>query len=148
MKKFEITITTKQGKKQVTVHIDGKTAALLENCPPDVRQVYLEEAYKEKCQEIAETRRHISLEKSMANGHDFVSPTDTPIDTMIKAEETAYVKSVLDKLTDKQKEVFTLHSFDRWKFEKIAEKMGVSVQCVHQIYQAAIKKLKKFLQTP
>lgn len=29
MKTFEISITTKQGKKQVTVHIDGKTAALL-----------------------------------------------------------------------------------------------------------------------
>ena len=54
-------------------------------------------------------------------------------------------KTLLEKLTDKQREVFILHAFEGWTLEKIGKKMGVSFQCVHQIYVAAIKKLKKFL---
>ena len=145
MKKFEIMITTKQGEKKVSVSVDDKTALLLENCSQEVRQAYLESEYKEQLQERAETRRHISLETSIANGHDFISPADSPLDETIKNEESIYVKGLLSKLTDKQYKVFTLYVFEGLTLEKIGKIMGVSFQCVHEIYQAAIKKLKKFL---
>ena len=71
MKKFEITITTKQGEKKVSVYVDSETAAMLKTCPEEVRLAYLKEIYKEQLLERKETRRHVSLEKITANGHDF-----------------------------------------------------------------------------
>ena len=46
MKKFEITITTKQGEKKVKVYLDGETAAILKTCPEEIRIAYLTEEYK------------------------------------------------------------------------------------------------------
>ena len=145
MKKFEIIVTTKQGEKKVSVYVDSETAAMLKNCPEEVRLTYLKEIYKEQLLERKETRRHVSLEKITANGHDFESSDKSPTEKIIEAEENEYIKSLLDKLTDKQQEAFILHAFEGWNFEKIGKKMGVSFQCVHQFYEAAIKKLKKFL---
>ncbi len=148
MKKFEIIVTTKRGTRKVNVSVDSQTVAMLENCTAEVRQTYLEEEYKAQMQERAETRRHISLETSIANGHDFESPTGTPLDELLKSEESGYIKILLDKLTVKQYKVFTLFVFEGISLHKIAEKMGLSVPTVHEIYHAAIKKLKKFLETP
>ena len=145
MKKFEIIITTKQGEKKVKVYLDSETAAILKTCPEEIRIAYLTEEYKAQMLERAETRRHVSLDKVTANGRDFESADKSPTERIIEAEESEYVKSLLDKLTDKQREVFILHAFEGWNFEKIGKKMGVSFQCAHQFYEAAIKKLKKFL---
>ena len=145
MKKFEIIVTTKQGEKKVGVYVDGETAAILKECSEEVRLAYLKELYKEQLLERKETRRHISLNKAMDNGHDFESQDKSPTEKIIEVEESEYIKSLLDKLTDKQRETFVLHAFEGWTLEKIGKKMGVSFQCVHQFYEAAIKKLKKFL---
>ena len=145
MKKFEIIVTTKQGEKKVRVYVDCETAAMLKDCSEEIRLAYLKELYKEQLLERKETRRHVSLEKITANGRDFESSDKSPMETIIEAEESEYVKNLLEKLTDKQREVFILHAFESWTLEKIGKKMGVSFQCVHQIYEAAIKKLKKFL---
>ena len=148
MKKFEIVITTKQGEKKVKLYIDNETATILKDCSEEIRLAYLKEEYKAQMRERAETRRHISLDKSMDNGHDFESQDKSPLAEILEAEEESYIKSLLDKLTDKQREVFILHAFERWTLKKIGKKMGVSFQCVHQIYEAAIKKLKNFYKTP
>ncbi len=144
MKTFEIMITTEQGKeKTVKVTVDDQTAVALKSCPPDVKQIYLEDVYKEQRQDRKETRRHISLETSIANGHDFESSDDNPMDKLLKKEGNACVKNLLDKLTDRQKEVFTLYVFEGWTFDKIAENFGVSRQRIQQIYGDSIKKLEK-----
>ena len=145
MKKFEIIVTTKQGEKKVSVYVESETAAMLKECSEEIRLAYLKELYKEQLLERKETRRHVSLEKITANGHDFESQDKSPTEKIIEAEETARIKELLDKLTDKQRETFVLHAFEGWTLEKIGKKMGVSFQCVHQFYEAAIKKLKKFL---
>ncbi len=146
--KFEIIVKKKQGEKQVSVSVDKDIADLLENCSAEVRQTYLEGEYHAQLKNRAETRRHISLDKCLENGREFPSLDDSPIDEIVKKEEGTYVKELLDKLTEKQREVFKLHAFEGWTLEKIGEKMGVSFQCVHEIYHAAIKKLKKFLKIP
>lgn len=148
MKKFEIIVTTKQGEKKVKLYIDNETADSLKGCSEEVRRAYLKEEYKAQKRERAETRRHISLDKSMDNGHDFESMDKSPLEEILEMEEESYIKSLLDKLTDKQRETFILHAFEGWTFEKIGKKMGVSFQCIHQIYEAAIKKLKNFCKTP
>ena len=103
MKKFEIIVTTKQGEKKVSVYVDSETAAMLKTCPEEVRLAYLKEIYKEQLLERKETRRHVSLEKITANGHDFESLDKSPTEKIIEAEENEYIKSLLDKLTDKQR---------------------------------------------
>lgn len=145
MNKFEIIVTKKQGEKKVCVYVDSETAAILKECSEEIRLAYLKELYKEQLLERRETRRHVSLEKITANGHDFELRDKSPTEKIIEAEETAHIKELLDKLTDNQREAFVLHAFEDWTLEKIGKKMGVSFQCVHQFYEAAIKKLKKFL---
>ena len=143
MKKFEIIVTTKQGEKKVGVYVDSETAAMLKDCPEEIRNIYLQDEYKEQLAERRETRRHISLDKAMANGHDFETQDKSPIEKVLQVEENERVKTLLEKLTDKQRQVFILHAFEGWTLEKIGKKMGVSFQCAHQFYEAAIKKLKK-----
>ena len=103
MKKFEIIVTTKQGEKKVSVYVDSETAAMLKNCSEEIRLAYLKELYKEQLLERKETRRHVSLEKITANGRDFESLDKSPTERLIEAEESEYVKALLDKLTDKQR---------------------------------------------
>ena len=145
MKKFEIIVTTKQGEKKVRVYVENETAAILKACSEEIRLAYLKELYKEQLLERKETRRHVSLEKITANGQDFESLDKSPMETIIEAEENEYIKSLLDKLTDKQREVFVLYVFDGKTFEYIAKKMGRSIATIYEIYNAAIKKLKKIL---
>ncbi len=144
MKKFEIIVTTKQGEKKVRVYVESETAAMLKDCSEEIRLAYLKELYKEQLLERKETRRHVSLEKITANGRDFESSDKSPIERLIEAEENEYIKSLLDKLTDKQREVFILRAFEGWTFEKIGKKIGKSSPTVFGIYNTAIKKLKKF----
>lgn len=145
MKKFEIIVTTKQGEKKVRVYVDSETVAMLKDCSEEIRLAYLKELYKEQLLERKETRRHISLDKAMASGHDFETSDKSPMEEIIRAEESEHVKSLLEKLTDKQREVFILYVYDGKTFEYIAKKMGRSIPTIFEIYNAAIKKLKKFL---
>ena len=144
MKKFEIIVTTKQGEKKVSVYVENETAEILKTCPEEVRLAYLKELYKEQLLERKETRRHISLDKAMESGHDFESSDKSPMEEIIRAEESEHVKSLLDKLTDKQRKVFILRAFEGWTFEKIGKEIGKSSPTVFGIYNTAIKKLKKF----
>ena len=96
MKKFEIIVTTKQGEKKVKLYIDNETADSLKGCSEEVRCAYLKEEYKAQKRERAETRRHISLDKSMDNGHDFESMDKSPLEEILEMEEESYIKSLLD----------------------------------------------------
>ena len=83
MSKFIIEIKLANGTtKQVKVYVDNRTAELLNQCDACVRQVYLEEEYYAQNRERAETRKHISLETAMENGHDYISPEDNPMDKL------------------------------------------------------------------
>ena len=110
--------------------------------------MYLKDEYEEQLHQRKETRRHISLDKSIENGHDFESQEATPIDFVLQEEENERVNKILERLSVRQKEVFVLHALDGWKLKEIGKKMGVSSQRVYQIYQDARKKLKKFLKKP
>ena len=147
MKKYEVSLITKQGEKTVKVYIEDNIAKLLDECSEEVKQIYLIEEYKAKLNERKETRWHISLEKSIANGYEYESKTDLPLQEILKAEERESIEKLLKSLTDKQYKVLMLYVYKGWTFETIAKKMDISFQCAHQIYQAAIKKLKKINPT-
>ena len=95
MKKFEITVTTKQGVKKVSVYVDNEIAAMLKDCPEEIRNMYLQDEYKEQLAERRETRRHISLDKAMANGHDFEASDKSPIEEILQTEANERVKNLL-----------------------------------------------------
>lgn len=137
-------VTAKQGKKKVTVSVDDVTAKLLQIAPAEIRQIYLEEEYEAQKQDRAETRRHISLEHSMQTGHDYESSLDSPEQEFINKEMRVRIKDMLDKLTQKQREVITLAIFEGMSLHKIAQTLGISAPTVHEIYHAAINKLEKY----
>ena len=147
MSKFIIEIKLSDGNtKQVKVYVDNRTAELLNQCDARVRQVYLEEEYYAQNRERAETRKHISLDTAMENGHDYISPEDNPMDKLLNWEDKTQLKLALDKLTARQKEVFVMAVVDKLSFREISRRLRVNVRAVHDFYYATRKKLKKFLE--
>ncbi len=147
MSKFIIKIKLVNGTtKQVKVYVDNQTAELLNQCDAHVRQVYLEEEYYAQNRERAETRKHISLETAMENGHDYISPEDNPMGKLLNWEDKTQLKLALDKLTLRQREVFVMAVVDKLSFREISRRLRVNVRAVHDFYYAAQKKLKKFLE--
>ena len=147
MSKFIIEIKLADGQtKQVKVYVDNRTAELLNQCDARVRQTYLEEEYRVQNRERAETRKHISLDTSMENGHDYISPEDSPLDKLLNWEDKSELKLALDKLTPRQKEVFLMAVLGKLSFREISRRLGVNVRAIHDFYYAAQKKLKKFLK--
>ena len=147
MSKFIIEIKLADGKtKQVKVYVDNRTAKLLNQCDTRVRQTYLEEEYRVQNRERAETRKHISLDTAMENGHDYIAEEDSPMDKLLNSEDKTELKLALGKLTDKQYQVFLLYVVEGLTFEEIGAKMGTSWQAIQFHFNAAQKKLKKFLK--
>ena len=147
MSKFIIEIKLADGQtKQVKVYVDNRTAELLNQCDARVRQTYLEEEYRVQNRERVETRKHISLDTAMENGHDYISPEDSPMDKLLNLEDKSELKLALDKLTPRQKEVFLMAVLGKLSFREISRRLGVNVRAIHDFYYAAQKKLKKFLK--
>lgn len=147
MSKFIIEIKLADGKtKQVKVYVDNRTAELLNQCDARVRQTYLEEEYYAQNRDRVETRKHISLDTAMENGHDYISEEDSPMDKLLNWEDKSELKLALDKLTDKQYQVFSLYVVEGLTFEEIGAIMGTSWQAIQFHFNAAQKKLKKFLK--
>ena len=147
MSKFIIEIKLADGNtKQVKVYVDNRTGGLLNQCDACVRQMYLEEEYYAQNRERTETRKHISLETAMENGHDYISPEDNPMDKLLNWEDKTELKLALDKLTTRQREVFVMAVVDKLSFREISRRLGINVRAVHDFYYAAQKKLKKFLE--
>ena len=147
MSKFYIEIKLANGEsKKVKVYVDNRIAELLNQCDARVRQVYLEEEYYAQNRERVETRKHISLYSAMEHGVDYISGEDSPMDKLLNLEDRAELEKALDKLTDKQRQVFVLYVVEGFTFEEIGRKMGSSWQAIQFHFNAAQKKLKKFLK--
>ena len=147
MSKFIIEIKLANGKtKQVKVYVDDKTAEVLYQCDARVRQIYLEEAYKAQNRERTETRKHISLETAIENGHDYITEDGSPLDKLLNVEDSAALKFALDKLTVRQREVFLMVTLDKLTLREVSRRLVINIRAVHDFYYAAQKKLKKFLQ--
>ena len=127
MKKFYVTIVGNDGvEKTVSVLIPEETAVLLEQCDEEVRNIYLTEEYKTSLIERAETRRHMSLDVSMDNGHDFEADIPSGDETLISKEELSALYQALSCLTSKQRKIVYLHVIKKKSFRKI----GVLLNCI------------------
>ena len=85
MKKYEVSLITKQGEKTVKVYIEDNTAKLLEQCSEEVKQIYLIEEYKTRNRDRAERRRHISYEELIAKGKEIATKENNSLEITNKS---------------------------------------------------------------
>lgn len=107
---------------------------------------YAELEHKDKLIERKETRRHQSLDKSIEHGFDVPDLTVDIQAEIERRELSEQLKIALHTLTDRQYAVFLLYALDGVSFREIGEKLGIGTQSVWEHYNAAVKKLKKFLK--
>ena len=144
MEKYYLTIVRKDGtEKQVYVLIPEETAVLLDQCDEKIRLEYLKEEYKAFLRERAETRRHISLEQSVENGHDFETTKSLPLEELLRKESNERVEKLLSCLTEKQRRIVVWHVFYKKSLRKIAAHLKVNYRAVFDSFEAARKKILK-----
>ena len=147
MKKYYLKIVRKDGtEKQVYVLIPEETAVLLDQCDEKIRLEYLKEEYKAFLRERAETRRHISLEQSVENGHDFESKEMSALEYVLISEERLELLCAIEKLPVRQRQAIQFYVLEKNTMEKTAELMGCSIPNVHKLIEKSIENLKKFLK--
>ena len=130
MKKYEVKLETKQGKKTVKVYIEDNTAKLLEQCSEEVKQIYLIEEYKTRNRDRAERRRHISYEELIAKGKEIATKENNSLEIIIQREENKKLKEVLKSLTDKQYRVVCEYVVERKLYREIGKGMGIRWESV------------------
>ncbi len=144
MKKYVLTVVTKNGQtKRVSVYLQEEMAILLEQCDEKTRRIYLEEEYKAACIERKETRRHLSLEDSIAKGFDYVLDGLTAEEKLILQEEVKDLEQAMRCLTDKQRVIVKLHVVKGKSFREIAKILDCRWDSARDIYNVAIEKIKK-----
>jgi len=145
MKKYEVKLETKQGKKTVKVYIEDNTANLLDNCSEEVKQIYLIEEYKARNKDRAERRRHISYEELIAKGKGIATKENNSLEIIIQREENKKLKEALKSLTDKQYRVVWKYVIERKSYREIGKGMGIRWESVREHYRLGIRKLRKRL---
>ncbi|WP_343559619.1 sigma-70 family RNA polymerase sigma factor [Sphingobacterium sp.] len=78
--------------------------------------------------------------------HNTFEEAYSPIELQLNQKEAKLVlESALDKLTPRQKEVFTLHKIEGRNYKEISELLGISPNTINQLMQQANKQLKAVL---
>ena len=132
MKKYYLTIVRKDGtEKQVYVLIPEETAVLLDQCDEKIRLEYLKEEYKAFLRERAETRRHISLEQSVENGHDFESKEMSALEYVLISEERLELLRAIEKLPVRQRQAIQFYVFEKKEIEQVLGEKEADAFCAH-----------------
>lgn len=128
----------------VTIY-DGTSYVYVE-VTEEFAKEYVEMDHREWLIELKETRRHQSLDKSMAHGWDIADPhIDIPLEIERK-ELRNLLRTALKLLTNKQRIIFLRYVLQNHSFRKIGEDLGLHKNTVLEHYKAALKKLKKFFK--
>ena len=92
-----------------------------------------------------ETRRHLSLNKSLEHGFDIPDPQANVSEEIERRELSEEIRKALHKLTEKQRIVVLLRISDGMSFREIGERMSLGTYTVRDYFYNAVKKLQKFL---
>ena len=130
------TIRIYDGRNYTDVEVTEEFAAQYEQLEKDEKNVNRKE-----------TRRHQSLDKSMEHGFDVADPSVNVLEQVERRLLSEQIHTALHKLTDKQRTVVLLYFFDGLNFREIGERLHIGTSAVFDHYSAAIKKLKKFLES-
>lgn len=146
MKKLKTKIMHNGAEKEIAVLLDDETARLLEECGDEkLRHRYILEEYKAQLIERRETRRHQSLERSMASGFDIIDEsTDIEEATLRKIDEER-LRQALQMLEPQQKWLLE-QIFVKGKSKvEIARELGVWKTAISNRLQKIYRRIKKFL---
>ena len=146
MKKYTTFVENKKGEqKKISAWLDDETAkALDESNDPEITHFYIVEKHKEDLIQLKETRRHISLENLIDQGH-FIEDQDSDLSQHgVRMENILKMRKDLSTLTDKQRNVIIARHVDNLSFNEIGRRMGVTGKTVIAHFKAAEKKIKKY----
>lgn len=146
MKKLKTKIMHNGEEKEIAVLLDDETARILEECGDEkLKHRYIVEEYKAQLIERRETRRHQSLERSMASGFDIIDEsTDIEEATLRKIDEER-LRQALQMLEPQQKWLLE-QIFVKGKSKvEIARELGVWKTAISNRLQKIYRRIKKFL---
>jgi len=146
MKKYTTFVENKKGEqKKISAWLDDETAKSLdESNDPEITHFYIVEKHKEDLIQLKETRRHISLENLIDQGH-FIEDQDSDLSQHgVRMENILKMRKALSTLTDKQRNVIIARHVDNLSFNEIGRRMGVTGKTVIAHFKAADKKIKKY----
>lgn len=146
MKKLRTKIVHNGVEKEIAVLLDDETARLLEEYGNEtLRHKYIVEEYKAQLIERRETRRHQSLEKSMAAGFDIIDESTDIEEATLKKIDAEKLRQALQILEPQQKWLLE-QIFVKGKSKvQIANDLGVGKTAISNRLQKIYRKIKKFL---
>jgi RNA polymerase sigma-70 factor, ECF subfamily len=89
-------------------------------------------------------RKTFSLDENTTEQHQ--SYDDSPIEEIEKREQSMLIKKAIDRLPEKQKQVFVLRYYEELPYEEIAKIVKTSVGGLKANYFHAVKKIGEYLK--
>ena len=89
-------------------------------------------------------RKTFSLEDSSYEQHS--TDDDTPEEAMERSERSIMIKTAIERLPEKQKQVFVLRYYEEMPYEEIAKIVKTSVGGLKANYFHAVKKIGEYLK--
>ena len=105
MKKYTTIITTEKGEqKEISVWLDDETAKALDEAnDPEITQFYILDKHQEDLTDRKETRRHISLDSLIEQGHLIADENGDPAEYVERMEKILKMRKALSALTDRRR---------------------------------------------
>lgn len=146
MKKLKTKIMHNGAEKEIAVLLDDETARLLEECGDEkLKHRYIVEEYKAQLIERRETRRHQSLETSMASGFDIIDESTDIEEATLRKIDAEKLRQALQMLEPQQKWLLE-QIFVKGKSKvEIARELGVWKTAISNRLQKIYRRIKKFL---
>ena len=146
MKKLKTKIMHNGAEKEIAVLLDDETARLLEECGDEkLRHRYIVEEYKAQLIDRRETRRHQSLETSMASGFDIIDESTDIEEATLRKIDAEKLRQALQMLEPQQKWLLE-QIFVKGKSKvEIARELGVWKTAISNRLQKIYRRIKKFL---
>ena len=103
MKKYTTIITTEKGEqKEISVWLDDETAKALDEAnDPEITQFYILDKHQEDLIDLKETRRHISLDGLIEQGHLIADENGNPAEYVERMERILKMRDKLNNLLAK-----------------------------------------------
>ena len=146
MKKYTTFITTEKGEqKEISVWLDDETARAIDEAnDPEITQFYILDKHQEDLTERKETRRHISLDSLIEQGHLIADDNSDPAQYVERMEKILKMRKALSALTEKQFKAIWYVAVDGLSYAEAGRLMGIRWETVRQYYKKAEEKIKKY----
>ena len=143
LKKFHYQIDKKE---YIELYIDDKNLNKINDLIKNNKEVN-KRIYQDK---VNLSKFYVSEIETLI-GHEFADPNSDPyliaeniLREAVKEKAIALLDEALELLTNLQKEVLILKTVNGLTFRDIVKSVNLSYKTIHEIYAAAIKKLRKF----